>query len=164
MASFVIKRPGHPDESVELGDDEVTVGRQAGNDLVVDDQSMSRNHAMISATAEGHTVRDLDSRNGTWLNGIRIAEEPELLNHGDEVRLGRHALVLRYLTEDATVPEGLTLSNYLPGSTSLNLSWPGSTRQVRILKMTPWVRLLAAVLGAIAALIGIVVWIFRLAA
>ncbi len=163
MASLIIKRPGHPDESVELGDEEVTVGRQAGNDLVIDDQSMSRDHASISATEEGHTVRDLGSRNGTWLNGNRITEEPELLRHGDEVRLGRHALVLRYLTEEATVPEGLTLSNYLPGSTALNISWPGSSRQVRILKMTPWVRLVSAVLGGIAALIGIVVWIIRLA-
>ena len=163
MASLIIKRPGHPDESVALGDTEITVGRQAGNELVIDDQSMSRKHAVISATEEGHTVRDLGSRNGTWLNGNRITEKPQLLRHGDEVRLGRHALTLRYLTEEATVPEGLTLSSYMPGSTAFNISWPGSSRSVKLLKMTPWVRLVSAVLGGIAALIGIVVWIIRLA-
>ena len=163
MASLVVKRPSHPDENIELGEDEITVGRQTGNDLVVDDQSLSRVHAAIALTEEGHAVRDLGSRNGTWLNGSRVADEPELLRHGDEVRLGRHALILRYLAAEATVPEGLTISNYLPGSTALNISWPGSSsRQMRILKMTPWVRLVGAVLGVIAALIGIVVWIIRL--
>ena len=164
MASFIIKRTGHPDESVDLTDTEITVGREAGNELVIDDQSMSRKHAAISATEEGHTVRDLGSRNGTWLNGNRITEKPELLHHGDEVRLGRHALTLRYLTEEATVPEGLTISSYMPGSTAFNISLPGSSRSVRILRMTPWVRLVSAVLGGIAAIIGIVVWIIRLAA
>ena len=164
MASLVVKRPGHPDEDIELGDEEVTVGRQADNVLVIDDQSMSRNHATITASEDGHMVRDLSSRNGTYLNGNRMTEEPELLRHGDEIRLGRHALVLRYLTEEATVPEGLTLSSYLPGSTAFNISWPGSGRSVRVLRMTPWVRLASAVLGGIAALIGIIVWIIRLAA
>jgi hypothetical protein len=58
---------------------------------------VSRAHAYIER-ADGHLkLHDLNSRNGTFVNGQRISpEEPQLLHNGDEVRLGKIILHLSY--------------------------------------------------------------------
>jgi pSer/pThr/pTyr-binding forkhead associated (FHA) protein len=67
------------------------VGRQAGNDVVLDDVTVSRHHALFTSTASGRvTVRDLNSLNGTYVNGSRV-EEVTLRTH-DEVQIGKFKL------------------------------------------------------------------------
>lgn len=65
----------------------ISIGRRDDNDVVVDDRSVSRHHAQIRRTGELHVVQDLDSRNGTSINGQRIAA-PAALRDGDELQLG----------------------------------------------------------------------------
>ena len=50
----------------------LTIGRAPGNDYVVDDLLVSRNHARLIPTADGYLVEDLGSSNGTYVNGKRI--------------------------------------------------------------------------------------------
>ena len=66
-------------------------------DQVVDDSSVSRIHARFSLDREGKmTVRDLNSTNGTWLNGERLQpNESRTLQQGDHLRLGRMEYVFR---------------------------------------------------------------------
>jgi hypothetical protein len=75
--------------------DRVTVGKAADNELVVsDDPGVSRLHALLERLPAGWIVRDLGSRNGTFVNGQRVwGDRP--LHTGDEVRLGESTLVLR---------------------------------------------------------------------
>jgi pSer/pThr/pTyr-binding forkhead associated (FHA) protein len=63
------------------------LGRASDNDLVLDDRSVSHYHARIDLVAGRPTVVDLESSNGTWVNGQRISA-PQPLQHGDRLQLG----------------------------------------------------------------------------
>jgi hypothetical protein len=66
----------------------VTVGRGGQNDLVLDgDEFASARHARIEARGDGVWVQDLDSTNGTYVNGARVAGA-QRLDAGDVVRVG----------------------------------------------------------------------------
>jgi pSer/pThr/pTyr-binding forkhead associated (FHA) protein len=65
----------------------VVLGRGAGCDLQVDDDSVSRRHAFLRVEREAVWVEDQSSRNGTWVNGARITE-PQRLAHGDKIGVG----------------------------------------------------------------------------
>ncbi|MEJ4097056.1 FHA domain-containing protein FhaB/FipA [Corynebacterium bovis] len=67
---------------------EVTIGRSAACTLVVEDDFASASHARLSNTGSGWYVEDLDSRNGTFLDGLRI-DQPESLSAGQEIRIGQ---------------------------------------------------------------------------
>ena len=66
-------------------------------DQVLDDSSVSRMHARFALDRDGQmTIRDLNSTNGTWLNGERLSpNESRSLQRGDHVRLGRMEFVYR---------------------------------------------------------------------
>jgi hypothetical protein len=64
----------------------LTVGRSNSNDIVLPDLSISKQHAQISQDSRGWKVADLNSTNGTWVNGERNPEKR--LKAGDEVRMG----------------------------------------------------------------------------
>ena len=63
-----------------------TIGRGNQNDFMIDDSSVSREHARILRSAEGYFIEDLKSRNGTYMDGRRIVKEK--LSDGSEVRIG----------------------------------------------------------------------------
>ena len=69
------------------------VGRGLAADVRLDENSVSRRHAMLVHDAEGARVLDDRSSNGTFVNGRRVEQAP--LTNGDELTLGR--VVLRYL-------------------------------------------------------------------
>ncbi len=65
----------------------LVIGRGRGADLVVAESTMSREHAAIVFDDEGCFVEDLQSTNGTRVNGERCTRS--LLQDGDEIQLGR---------------------------------------------------------------------------
>lgn len=69
-----------------LNEDEITVGRTLNNQFVIEHPSVSRRHARIAATRNGYELIDLNSSNGTFVNGERIRQT--LLLNGCEVRFG----------------------------------------------------------------------------
>lgn len=70
------------------------IGRSIQSDLrIFEDTSISRDHCVIQSAGTRLTVQDLDSRNGTSLNGHRIAEVSEL-RHRDVIRLGESELTI----------------------------------------------------------------------
>ena len=71
---------------VPLGEQPLVIGRNADCGIVVADARASRQHAEIRAQGNGFVVHDLDSMNGTLVNGTAVREHP--LTDGDEVRLG----------------------------------------------------------------------------
>jgi FHA domain len=72
----------------------MTVGTLASNDVVVDADGVSRVHAVFERFGDAWCVRDLGSRNGTFVNGGRIIGE-RALHSGDEIVLGRLRLLFR---------------------------------------------------------------------
>jgi len=65
----------------------LTVGRLGDNDVQLDEGSVSSHHAEIEAGEAGAVLRDLDSTNGTFLNGEQVTGEASL-NEGDEIYFG----------------------------------------------------------------------------
>jgi FHA domain/zinc-ribbon domain len=70
-------------------DGAIVIGREAGADLQVDDDSISRRHAFIAGANGAFSIADLNSSNGTYVNGRRVSSGSRIvLNNGDSVRLG----------------------------------------------------------------------------
>lgn len=94
-------------ERVPLEGERVTIGQSDTNDLPLPfDHTVSRVHAVLERVASRWCVRDLSSRNGTFVNGERIwGERP--LQPGDEIRVGGVRLVAR--VDDQTHREDLTV-------------------------------------------------------
>ena len=63
------------------------VGAEASNDLVLDDSAVSGVHAVLERLGNTWSVRDVGSRNGTFVNGERLTSE-RILHVGDELRFG----------------------------------------------------------------------------
>lgn len=74
-----------------LRSDEASVGRVPDNDIVLDDVTVSRRHAVLTKSGDGWIVRDLRSLNGTYLNQKRVDEA--YFGHGDELQIGKYRLV-----------------------------------------------------------------------
>ena len=70
---------------------ETKVGRDINNEICLDDITVSRSHALISK-ADGYTVKDLGSLNGTYVNAVAVRESK--INPGDEVQIGKYHLTL----------------------------------------------------------------------
>jgi pSer/pThr/pTyr-binding forkhead associated (FHA) protein len=77
---------GETGTELEFTLDRTLVGREATCDVVVEDKSVSRKHAVIEHRGEGWTVVDQGSANGTFVNGQKVAEAE--LHDGHELRLG----------------------------------------------------------------------------
>lgn len=67
------------------------LGRHPDSEISLDDITVSRRHASIERTPEGHVVTDAGSLNGTYVNQERI--DRMLLRHGDELQIGKFRLV-----------------------------------------------------------------------
>jgi len=76
------------------------LGRALDCDLVIPDRRVSRRHAEIRRQEEGFILRDLDSTNGTWLNGQRLSA-PALLQDGDVIAIADARFTFR--DPDATL-------------------------------------------------------------
>lgn len=77
----------------------MTIGRDDVCDLTINaDDQVSRRHARIQPTGDGHTIEDLSSTNGTYINSTRITHSTRLA-HADRIEIG--TTVLRYETQDA---------------------------------------------------------------
>src|SRR4051812_33212405 len=64
----------------------LTIGRDTTNSITFSDDCISSRHARIERKPDGFLIRDLRSRNGTYLNGARVFEAQ--LSDGDRIRLG----------------------------------------------------------------------------
>ncbi len=85
----------------------IAIGKRPGVDAVIeDDRTVSRLHAVVEPVGGGWCVRDLGSRNGTFVNGQRIWAE-QALHRGDEIRVGSTRIVFR--DEDSSVAVSQTV-------------------------------------------------------
>lgn len=99
---FIIEYMSGPKKarSEKLTSGRVIIGRGDEADVEIDDQGVSRKHAMIEILSRDQSyISDLASQNGTWLNGMKIRTTK--LIHGDRIRVGN--TVLKFVVQD--VPE-----------------------------------------------------------
>ncbi len=98
-----------PDSVYPLLDTECTIGRAPENAIAVPDGSVSSKHARIVRAEDGFLIEDLQSRNGTYVNGERVIEGQRKLADGDLIRLGKVIMIFNVAREtkagDTTQPE-----------------------------------------------------------
>ena len=101
---LVMRTGPNPGEVIPLTKNEIYIGRDVNNDVVVNDQEVSRKHARLVMQAGGYVLEDLGSTNGTYVNGQRLMG-PHVLRTGETVMLGENvSLVLEAGYDvDATV-------------------------------------------------------------
>ena len=83
-ASARLKRVADGDEIV-LDGSVSRIGREGDQEIAIDANAVSRQHAEIRRTGHGYLIADLESRNGTFVNGERLGEDPQPLRDGDEI-------------------------------------------------------------------------------
>lgn len=97
---------GAPNETYSLGADETqqfVIGRDASSDLRINDEQVSSKHCLVEFVNSSFIIRDLNSTNGTTLNGQEINEAQ--LSDGDQLQIGETSLSVK-LTYDTTIQLG----------------------------------------------------------
>ena len=84
---------GSDRREIPVGAEPLAIGRDPQNDIVLDDRRVSRKHAEIRLRLGRYTLYDLQSTNGTYVNGRRVAEM--VLSDGDRVAIGGVELQFR---------------------------------------------------------------------
>src|SRR5438132_4986443 len=82
MPKLIISGTAH-----ELAEELITIGRAPENAIVIDDPSVSSRHAQLELAGETYRLKDLDSTNGTKVNGVPITET--VLRFEDRIRFGK---------------------------------------------------------------------------
>jgi Nif-specific regulatory protein len=91
-----------------LAQDETSIGRDLSNTVSLNDPSVSRRHCLIkNGRTNGFHIIDLESYNGTFVNGLPIAEQP--LTHGDQIALGDIRFI--FLTHEDPVTTAICLQD-----------------------------------------------------
>jgi pSer/pThr/pTyr-binding forkhead associated (FHA) protein len=94
IPTLYVQRGVDNDDEVLWEQPQLTVGRDSTNDIVIEHKLASRRHARFEKAEVGFYIRDLDSTNGTFVNGQRI-EGAHLLRNNDEVWIGDTVIVFR---------------------------------------------------------------------
>ena len=140
-------------QEFSLGFEVVTIGRHRDNVITLEDPQVSRHHAEISMQGGRWVIQDLESANGTFVNGQRVVA-PRLLNHGDMVRVGQSSFqvdIAAALSRQDTLVERIPRQALAPtASRGPRRGW------------TPVLTLLALLAGLVAiAAIAWTVWWFQ---
>ena len=90
MAKIQIKFKDAVIKEVPLTQDPLTIGRRTGNDIVIDNQAISGSHARIFQEDQTYFIEDLNSLNGTFLNGQKVSKYA--LKQGDIILIGNHTI------------------------------------------------------------------------
>ena len=90
-ASLLIRRGAEAGAEFPLDEDVVHCGRESTNQILLDDNTVSRKHVEFHRGGAGHSMIDLGSLNGTYVNGERV--KSATLKDGDEIQVGKFILV-----------------------------------------------------------------------
>jgi len=90
MASLTVHNGTHP-ITYELVGGFIMIGRAPLNHIVIDDPVVSAQHAMLMRVGDTYWLKDLDSTNGTHINGVLVPDAK--LKDGDTIRFGSVAAV-----------------------------------------------------------------------
>src|SRR5689334_2709555 len=98
MGKLVVSLDGVVIKEVQITKDKTTLGRRPYNDIVIDNLAVSGEHAVLQMVGSDVFIEDLNSTNGTYINGKAVKKQ--LLTHNDTVEIGKYKI--KYLVEDGT--------------------------------------------------------------
>ena len=97
MGKLVVSLDGVVIKEVQITKDKTTLGRRPYNDIVIDNLAVSGEHAVLQMVGADVFIEDLNSTNGTYINGKAIKKQ--LLAHNDTVEIGKYKI--KYLVEES---------------------------------------------------------------
>ena len=97
MAKLVLSFNGETVREYELDQEVMTIGRKTDNDIHIDNLAVSGNHAKVLTILNDSFIEDLDSTNGTYINGEKITKHA--LQNGEVIAIGKHEIT--YVNEAA---------------------------------------------------------------
>ena len=90
MLRIILKFKSTVLKELKINQDEIIIGRDSGNDIQIDNIAVSREHARIIRGPNYYLIEDLNSSNGTFVNGKIINKK--FLKAEDEILIGKHSL------------------------------------------------------------------------
>jgi class 3 adenylate cyclase len=133
---LLVQSPDGERREIALGAEPLSVGRDPAAGVFLDDSYVSRRHARVEPSVGGYTIVDEGSRNGTFLNGMRI-DTPRPLASGDEITVGSYMLVFVDPSQpafDATMAFAIDRTMPVPAAAAASLLAPlrcdAATREV----------------------------------
>jgi pSer/pThr/pTyr-binding forkhead associated (FHA) protein len=96
MGKLVVSLDGVVIKEVQVTRDRTTLGRRPYNDIVIDNLAVSGEHAILQMVGADLFIEDMNSTNGTYINGRAVKKQ--LLAHNDTVEIGKYKI--KYLVEE----------------------------------------------------------------
>ena len=96
MGKLVVSLDGVVIKEVQITKDKTTLGRRPYNDIVIDNLAVSGEHAVLQMVGGDVFIEDLNSTNGTYINGKAVKKQ--LLTHNDTVEIGKYKI--KYLLDE----------------------------------------------------------------
>jgi len=90
MPKMIVSIDGVVIKEVQLTKDRTTLGRRPYNDIVIDNLAVSGEHAVLQIEGERFVIEDLNSTNGTYVNGQTVKKQP--LSNGDTIEIGKYKI------------------------------------------------------------------------
>jgi pSer/pThr/pTyr-binding forkhead associated (FHA) protein len=97
MPKMIVSIDGVVIKEIQLTKDRTSLGRRPYNDIVIDNLAVSGEHAVLQMSGKEFFVEDLNSTNGTYLNGKAVKKQQ--LSNGDTVEIGKYKI--KYVNEAA---------------------------------------------------------------
>ena len=97
MGKLVVSLDGVVIKEVQLTKSRTTLGRRPYNDIVIDNLAVSGEHAVLQMVDSDVFIEDLNSTNGTYINGRAIKKQ--LLQHNDTIEIGKYKI--KFLSEES---------------------------------------------------------------
>ena len=157
-----------PNKSFTLSKQEIVIGRDTNEDIVINVAEISRRHTRLRLEAKGYIIEDLGSTNGTFVNGNRLSG-PQLLRTGDTVHLGDAVTLIfqtTILDPDATIVSPVKQQTAVSPSPIPVSATPTPAKASKVLASTaqpveekkpshPWLWASIGCLGIIVCLVAI---------
>jgi len=103
MLRIILKFNSTVIKELKIDQDEIIIGRDSDNDVQIDNVAVSREHAKIIRGQNYYLIEDLNSTNGTFVNGKKINKK--YLKEDDEISIGKHSLQI-ILEEHPAIRKG----------------------------------------------------------
>ena len=120
MGKLVVSLDGVVIKEVQITKDKTTLGRRPYNDIVIDNLAVSGEHAVLQMVGADVFIEDLNSTNGTYINGKAVKKQ--LLAHNDTVEVGKYKI--KFMVEDGTDYEKTMIMK--PGAMSAGAAPPAT--------------------------------------
>ncbi|MFU8770927.1 MAG: FHA domain-containing protein [Anaerolineales bacterium] len=108
---LVMRSGPTPGKTYDLDKDEVSIGRDVNNDVVINDAEVSRRHAQINRQPGSFAIEDLGSTNGTFVNRVRLSGT-RVLQPSDSITLGENVSLAFELVQEE--PEFTVVASHQP--------------------------------------------------